>query len=104
ESVLVEAGEYVFEEGERGDHFYIIVRGAVELRKAAGKRRKKLAVLRAGQAFGEMALLNQTPRSASAYALEDTYMLTVSREAFSQILGGETLAVRLLRNLSKALW
>jgi CRP/FNR family transcriptional regulator, cyclic AMP receptor protein len=104
ESVLVEAGEYVFEEGERGDHFYIIVRGEIELRKGKGAGSKKLAVLREGQAFGEMALLNQTPRSASAMALRDTYMLSVSRAAFGEILGGETLAVRLLRNLSKALW
>ncbi|HUP51727.1 MAG TPA: cyclic nucleotide-binding domain-containing protein [Longimicrobiales bacterium] len=104
ESVLVEAGETVFEEGERGDHFYIIVRGEVELRKGSGTGQKKLAVLREGQAFGEIALLNQTPRSASAHALVDTYMLSVSRAAFGQILGGDTLAVRLLRNLSKALW
>ncbi len=102
--VLVEADEYIFEEGDRGDHFYIIVRGEVELRKAAGDGAKRLALLRAGQAFGEMALLNQTPRSASAFAVSDTYMLAVSREAFGRILGGETLAVRLLRNLSKALW
>jgi CRP-like cAMP-binding protein len=104
ESVLVEAGEVVFEEGERGDHFYIIVRGEIELRKAARNGQKRLAVLREGQAFGEMALLNQTPRSASAHALVDTYMLSVSRAAFGQILGGDTLAVRLLRNLSRALW
>jgi CRP-like cAMP-binding protein len=104
ESVLFEAGETVFEEGERGDHFYIIVRGEVELRKRSGNEQKKLALLREGQAFGEMALLNQTPRSASAHALVDTYMLSVSRAAFGQILGGDTLAVRLLRNLSRALW
>jgi CRP-like cAMP-binding protein len=104
ESVLVESGEYVFEEGDRGDHFFIIVRGEVELRKASGGGMKRLALLRGGQAFGEMALLNQTPRSASAYSVSDTYMLSVSREAFGEILGGETLAVRLLRNLSKALW
>jgi len=104
ESVLVEAGEAVFEEGDRGDHFFIIVRGEIELRKRSGKEEKKLAVLRAGQAFGEMALLNQTPRSASAYALVDTYMLSISRAAFGQILGGDTLAVRLLRNLSRSLW
>jgi CRP-like cAMP-binding protein len=104
ESVLVEKGEYVFEEGERGDHFYVIVRGSVELRKAGDDGAKKLAVLRAGQAFGEMALLNQTPRSASAVAVEEAYMLSVSRAAFGQMLGGDTLAVRLLRNLSKSLW
>lgn len=104
ESVLVEGGEYVFEEGDRGDHFFIIVRGEIELGKAAGAGMKRLALLRAGQAFGEMALLNQTPRSASAYAVSDTYLLSVSRDAFGEILGGDTLAVRLLRNLSKALW
>ena len=104
EPVLVEADEYVFEEGDRGDHFFIIVRGEIELRKGSGSAVKRLALLRAGQAFGEMALLNQTPRSASAYAVSDTYMLSVSRDAFGELLGGDTLAVRLLRNLSKALW
>lgn len=104
EAVRVDQGEYVFEEGERGDHFFVIVHGLIELRKATGSGFKKLAVLRAGQAFGEMALLNQTPRSASAYATEDTYLLSVSRAAFSRMLGGDTLSVRLLKNLSKALW
>jgi CRP-like cAMP-binding protein len=104
EAVRIDAGEYVFEEGERGDHFYVIVHGSIELRKATGTGFKKLAVLRAGQAFGEMALLNQTPRSASALAAEDTYLLSVSRAAFSRLLGGDTLSVRLLKNLSKALW
>ncbi len=104
EPVLVSAGEYVFEEGDRGDHFYILVRGSVELRKAGGGEPKRLAVLKAGQAFGEMALLNQTPRSASAIAVEDAYMLSVSRAAFSDVLGGDSLAVRLLRNLSRSLW
>jgi CRP-like cAMP-binding protein len=104
ESVLIEKGECVFEEGDRGDHFYIIVRGSIELRKAGPDGGKKLAVLKTGQAFGEMALLNQTPRSASALAAEDTFMLSVSRTAFAEVLGGDTLAVRLLRNLSKSLW
>jgi len=104
EPVLVEAGEHVFEEHDRGDHFFIILRGDIELRKASGSGVRRLALLRAGQAFGEMALLNQTPRSASAYAVSDTYMLSVSRDAFGRMLGDETLAVRLLRNLSKALW
>jgi CRP-like cAMP-binding protein len=104
EAVRVDSGEYVFEEGERGDHFYVIVHGSVELRKVTGSGFKRLAVLRSGQAFGEMALLNQTPRSASALAVEDTYLLSVSRAAFSKMLGGDTLSVRLLKNLSKALW
>ena len=102
--VLYEEGELVFDEGERGDHFFIIVQGAVELRKVSAGKPKRLAVLRSGQAFGEMALLNQTPRSASAVAVERTFMLSVSRPAFRQILGGDSLALRLLKNLSRSLW
>ncbi len=104
EAERVSGNEYVFEEGDRGDHFYVIVQGRIELRKATGSGFKRLAILKAGQAFGEMALLNQTPRSASAYAMEETYLLSVSRAAFSLMLGGDTLSVRLLKNLSKALW
>jgi CRP-like cAMP-binding protein len=104
EAVRVGEGEYVFEEGEKGHHFYVIVHGGVELRKATGEGFKRLAALKAGQAFGEMALLNQTPRSASALAVEETYLLSVSRGAFGKMLGGDTLSVRLLKNLSKALW
>jgi CRP/FNR family transcriptional regulator, cyclic AMP receptor protein len=104
EAVLVGEGEYVFEEGETGHHFYVIVHGRIELRKATGEGFKRLAALKAGQAFGEMALLNQTPRSASALAVEETYLLSVSRAAFGKMLGGDTLSVRLLKNLSKALW
>lgn len=102
--VIVEAGEFLFEEGDAGDRFFVIVRGSVELRKGTGGGAKRLAVLKAGQAFGEMALLNDTPRSASAYVTEPSYLIAVSGEAFSTILGGETLSVRLLRGLSKALW
>ncbi len=104
EAVRVDRGEYVFEEGDRGDHFYVIVHGSVEVRKTTADGYKRLAALRAGQAFGEMALLNQTPRSASVVAAEDTYLLSVSRAAFSRMLGGDTLSVRLLKNLSRALW
>jgi CRP-like cAMP-binding protein len=102
--VIVEAGQFLFDEGDRGDRFFVIVRGSIELRKGTGGGAKRLAVLKAGQAFGEMALLNDTPRSASAYVTEPSYLIAVSGEAFSTVLGGETLAVRLLRGLSKALW
>ncbi|MGY8777263.1 MAG: cyclic nucleotide-binding domain-containing protein [Longimicrobiales bacterium] len=104
EAVRIDGGEYVFEEGERGDHFYVIVHGRIELRKTTVGGFQRLAILKAGQAFGEMALLNQIPRSASAFAMEDTYLLSVSCAAFSKMLGGDTLSVRLLKNFSKALW
>lgn len=104
EPLRAHAGEHVFEEGARGDRFFFIVRGSVELRSTSGGEGRTLGTLRAGQAFGEMALLHGSPRSASAFALEDTDMLSVSRAAFGEMLGGDTLSARLLENVSKALW
>ena len=102
--VRVNRGDYVFEENDQGDHFFVIIQGSVELQKASPDGFKRLALLHAGQAFGEMALLNQTPRSASACALDDCYLLAISRAAFNEMVGGDSLSVRLLKNLSKALW
>lgn len=105
EPVVLDADTRLFEEGDAGDRFYVIVRGAVELTKdGGGDDSERLAVLRAGQAFGEMALLNDAPRSATARVTEQSYLIGIGREAFLETLGPETLASRLLRNLSKALW
>ncbi|MEX2465478.1 MAG: cyclic nucleotide-binding domain-containing protein [Gemmatimonadota bacterium] len=105
EPVLLEADTVLFEEGDSGDCFYVIVRGAVELTKdGVSDAGERLAVLRAGQAFGEMALLNDVPRSASARVTEQSYLIGIAREAFLRVLDADSLAARLLRNLSKALW
>jgi CRP-like cAMP-binding protein len=98
------AGEFLFREGDTGDKFYVVFRGAVEILKERPLGdHERLAVHREGGAFGEMALLNDAPRSASVRAAEDTQLLTVSREDFSSLLGGESLTVRLMRGLAKAL-
>ncbi len=105
EPVVLDTDTRLFEEGDAGDRFYVVVRGAVELTKnGAGDEPERLAVLRTGQAFGEMALLNDAPRSATARVTEPSYLIGIGREAFLETLGPETLASRLLRNLSKALW
>ena len=99
-----EAGEMLFEEGDPGDAFYVVVAGAVEIvKQVPGGDEEKLAVRRSGQAFGEMALLNDAPRSASARAVEDTELMVVPREDFLVLLGADTLAVRVMQALSKAL-
>ncbi|MBI4540749.1 MAG: cyclic nucleotide-binding domain-containing protein [Gemmatimonadetes bacterium] len=104
-SKLVEKGETLFQEGEPGEAFYVVLRGAVELTKRTpAAAEERLAVRRSGEAFGEMALLTDKARSASARASERTHLLAVSRKAFYALLGGDTLAVRLLQGLAKALW
>ena len=100
----VEPGEWVFEEGDPGDAFFIVFQGAIEISKArADGTQEKLAVRRKGDGFGEMALLNDVPRSAGAKAAELTQLVSVSRSDFQQLLGGDSLALRMMRALSKAL-
>ena len=97
-------GEVLFEEGEPGDCFYVVSKGAVEISKSLpGGGTEKLEVRRTGGAFGEMALLNDAPRSATAKALEETELLTLAREDFEELIGGDSLATRMLQVLSKAL-
>lgn len=100
----VDAGEVLFDEGEVGDAFFIVYKGAVEITKnRSDGSPERLAVRRAGEAFGEMALLNDAPRSARARATEPSQLVVVPREGFQELLGGDSLALRVLRLLSRSL-
>ncbi len=84
-------GEIVFEEGSRGKEMYVIYTGKVEISKkdAAGKE-AVLAVLEPGEMFGEMALVDQQTRSATATAAsEDTRLVTLDRTRFKYWLRHE---------------
>lgn len=81
-------GQAVFAEGDPGDSMYFIVQGCVRIEKraqAAGAVHKTLAVLEGGDYFGEMALLDQKPRSASAVAAGEVRILRLSKTAFDQM-------------------
>ncbi|HUF13356.1 MAG TPA: cyclic nucleotide-binding domain-containing protein [Longimicrobiales bacterium] len=97
-------GEMLFREGDPGDRFYIVYSGAVEvLKERPLGDHERLAVKRAGEAFGEMSLLNDAPRSASVRALEPSELLVISRDDFNALLGGSALAIGLLRSLARSL-
>lgn len=95
----VEAGRDLFAEGDPGDAWYVVYSGAVEIRKGD----EKLAVRRKGDAFGEMALLDDAPRSATARVVEDAQLLMVPRDDFRRLLGDDSLAIRMMNVLSTAL-
>lgn len=100
----IRPGELLFKEGDPGDKFYIVQSGAVEIfKEKAGSEPDRLAIKRAGDAFGEMALLTDAPRSATVRALEPSNLLVVARDQFEQLLGGDTLATRVMRSLAKSL-
>lgn len=73
-----QAGEVIFREGEIGDCAYVIERGAVEVFVTRHGVRIPLAVRRAGDIFGEMGIVDQTPRSASVRAIEPCELMVLS--------------------------
>ena len=82
QQVHVEQGELVFAEGEPGDHLYVIVEGEVDVLNG-GERR---ASLRVKECFGEMALLDASPRSASCRAHTNLELLAIARDDFQDLL------------------
>jgi CRP/FNR family transcriptional regulator, cyclic AMP receptor protein len=85
----------VFAEGDPGDSMYFIVQGCIRIEKraqAASAAHKTLAVLEAGDYFGEMALLDQKPRSASAVAAGEVRILRLSKAAFDEMQGKGSIA------------
>lgn len=81
-------GQTIFAEGDPGDSMYFIVQGCIRIEKSAqatGTMQKTLAVLEAGDYFGEMALLDQKPRSAAAVAAGAARILRFSKSAFDEL-------------------
>jgi signal-transduction protein with cAMP-binding, CBS, and nucleotidyltransferase domain len=81
------ANETIFWEGEPGVGMYIIQRGAVTIFKhAAGEEREELALLRDGEFFGELALLDESPRSATAVAKTPSEIIGLFRPDLFELL------------------
>lgn len=79
-------GEVVFHEGDPADTLHLIAKGRVAIRVATALGdTATLAVLGAGDFFGELALLEEQPRTASVVALEKTETLALHRDDFDQI-------------------
>ncbi|MDH7500141.1 MAG: cyclic nucleotide-binding domain-containing protein [candidate division NC10 bacterium] len=80
-------GDVIFREGDWGDAFYIILEGRVRISKEiAGAGEEALAILDKGNYFGEMALIDEFPRSATAIAHTDCRLLLMDRSDFLQLL------------------
>jgi CRP-like cAMP-binding protein len=96
-----EPGAVLFREGEPGDFMYVIQSGEVEIRRTIGEVERVLAVLPAGEFFGEMALINQRPRSATAVVRRPSRLLVIEARTFEAMIRGKTeIAVRMIRTLA----
>jgi CRP-like cAMP-binding protein len=88
----VAPGEAVIQVGEMGDRFYLIREGSVEVRvpQEGEGEMKTVAHLTRGEYFGEIALLNDTARTATVVASRRTELLALERDDFHALLGGHT--------------
>jgi CRP/FNR family cyclic AMP-dependent transcriptional regulator len=100
-----EAGTTIFAEGAVGDKMYLIASGAVRIsREVPGMGEEALAVLRPGNYFGEMALIDDSPRSADAKAHETTEVFVIRKEDLEDLLFVDRdLAYDLLWNFVRTL-
>jgi signal transduction histidine kinase len=102
--VHAEPGDLVIEEGTPGDSLYVVLSGELEITKRDGERQVVLATRKAGEAVGEMSLLEQTPRSASVRALQPSELLEISPEAFRTVLEtNPSTAMTVLRTVASRL-
>jgi CRP-like cAMP-binding protein len=98
-------GEIIFSEYEMGDTFYMIQSGRVELVKLFGDVEKILDIIGPSEMFGEMAILESAPRSATAIALDAVKVLEFNWKNFEiLIMGNPQIALRLLKIFAKRIY
>jgi CRP-like cAMP-binding protein len=98
-------GEILFCEFEPGNSFYLIQTGRVKISKVVKDKEKTMDILGVGDIFGEMAILEEQPRSATATAIEPVTVLHFDRDNFvSMMMSQPQLAFKLLVVFSKRIY
>ncbi|MBI2190856.1 MAG: cyclic nucleotide-binding domain-containing protein [Planctomycetes bacterium] len=93
-------GENIVTQGEMGDRFYIIQSGSAEVLVRNGEEDEKVRTLRPGEFFGEIALLQDIPRTATVRALEPMVAFALTKGDFLELVSGNPFAVRKLERES----
>jgi CRP/FNR family cyclic AMP-dependent transcriptional regulator len=97
-------GEFVFHETDPGRALFVVVEGTVEIIQASPQGEHVVRTLVAGDAFGELALIDESPRSGSARIGEQARLLILYKSDFDALMDGEArIAMVVLRNLSRML-
>ncbi|MGA2973908.1 MAG: Crp/Fnr family transcriptional regulator [Spirochaetia bacterium] len=104
-SKLFRKGDIIFCEYEPGDTFYLIQSGRVQIVRIIGDLEKNIDILNPTEVFGEMAILEEAPRSATAIALDDVKALEFNRENFEVLMmGNPQIAMKLLKLFVKRIY
>lgn len=96
-------GDVIFRQGDAGNEMYLIRSGKIKISRSAGNIEKTLAVIKEGDFFGEMAVIDGSPRSATATAIEEVNLLIVDREAFKSQLKDNPMIEYVLETMTRRL-
>ena len=100
----VPAGTVLFKEDESGREMFVIQSGKVRLTRQVRGEEQMLADLAAGEFLGEMSILNDKPRSATATVIEDAQLLVLDPKTFEAMIKANTeIAVRMIKRFAKRL-
>ncbi len=100
---VLKPGEILFREDDPGDRMYLIKSGKIKITKGGGDVEKTLAYLKEGDFFGEMAIIDESPRSATAIAVDETRLVIIDREAFRNQVKKSPLIEYILETLTHRL-
>lgn len=84
--MVADAGKVVFKEGDTGSHMYIIRSGSVKISRKVDDKEIVLTILQAGDFFGEMALISNTVRTATATVVTTASLLVLNRSNFVEMV------------------
>jgi CRP/FNR family transcriptional regulator, cyclic AMP receptor protein len=102
---VFESDEIIFSEYEPGDTFYVIQSGRVKLLKNEGESERSLDILQPPEMFGEMAILEGSPRSATAIAVDEVKALEFNAQNFELLMtGNPQIGINLLRIFAKRIY
>lgn len=94
-------GTVLFREGEPGKEMYVVQHGRVNVSKSVAGVEKILASLGPGEFLGEMSILNNKPRSATATCAEPSKLLVIDAKTFeAMVRGNAEIAIRMIKKLS----
>ena len=95
----------LFAEGEKGNNLYIIQSGSVKITKIVNNQEIVLAILKKSDIFGEMAMLDDKPRAATAEIYEDCTLLAVNKDNFSKLIHDQPdMVVKLTSLMAERIW
>lgn len=95
----IKAGTVVFKQGDEGNKFYLIQEGNIHLERFDNSLKTLDIILKPGNFFGEMALVKNIPRTATAEAVSDSILFTLDKESFCNVIGSTLSGGRELDSL-----